>query len=498
MKNLQYLLLSAAVWLCVSCGTQTSHDGMETTADRKTGASPAETDMQPQETDEDQPICAVPEQLRYDGQEFRVLYRDGALSYNVTDLFAEGIVGEVVNDAVYDRNRALEERFGITLVGLPNADPAGYARMEVQGGDTSFDAVLDSMVFLFPLSMEQYLLDWALLPYVDAASPWWDSNAAEELSIAGTCCLMVGDISMNASSRARFLYFNKKIAEDHDLTPPYADVMAGTWTFEKFLGMVTAVSEDLNGDGVMNGYDRFGMLTEGASYFLSGCGVLFTEKDADDVPYVACINERTVHVLEQMQTLLSDTAHTISYDHAAAGQNTSGYAHIFDWGRSLFAADHFLFVQNGANVAGQFADMTSEYGILPNPKLDTEQPSYYHLMDKQACAWAVPVTVRAEDHEKIGAVLDVWAYLSADTLVDAFYETTMKYKRFNAPEDAAMLDIVRGSIRYEISTMADVGIAECLDAALKSGNLMSSYAKKEKSIARNLKKLADAYPSNGT
>ena len=77
--------------------------------------------------------------------------------------------------------------------------------------------------------------------------------------------------------------------------------------------------------------------------------------------------------------------------------------------------------------------------------------------------------------------------------MDAFYETTIKYKRLNAPEDAEMLDIVRGSIRYEIAMIADLGVTDVLNAALKNGNLISSYEKQAKRIGKKFDTVISSY-----
>ena len=91
--------------------------------------------------------------------------------------------------------------------------------------------------------------------------------------------------------------------------------------------------------------------------------------------------------------------------------------------------------------------------------------------------------------------METWGYLSGD-LVEAFYETTMKKKRADAPEDAAMLDMVRASVRYELGTILDFGIAGVIDNAYKSGNLISSYEKQsgviEKKIAGALKNFVES------
>ena len=131
----------------------------------------------------------------------------------------------------------------------------------------------------------------------------------------------------------------------------------------------------------------------------------------------------------------------------------------------------------------QFADMENRYGIVPNPKLDEAQSEYYHLIDPFAPVWALSAIQKQP--ELTGAAMEAWGYLS-ENLVEAFYETTMKKKRADAPEDAAMLDMVRSSVRYELATVLDFGVSDVISAAYKSGNLMATYEKKSGVIAKKI------------
>lgn len=483
MKKKCSLLILAALLLASCGGTDTP--GAQTDAPGSTAqeTEPAVTERVPAPTD-------LPE-VDYSGETFTIWMRSTAVSYAVTDVISEGTDGEIINDSVYDRNTRLEDRFGITLEGVAKDTPSADAKREIMSGSDTFDIITDCMTELNGMASESYLVDWYSLPHFDPSDAWWDENAAENLSLGGKLYMMVSDVSMNASSRARFLYINKKIASDYDIELPYDLVREGKWTWDKFTEMVNTVSSDLNGDGVMDGNDLWGMLIESPDYFLTGCGVLFTEKNADDVPEMALVTERNSSVIEAVGGFWNDKKCVIDYDRATKDVPLGSFAHIFDLGRSMFAADHFLFLQNGANVAYQFSNMNSEYGILPNPKFDETQAEYHHLMDPLACAWSIPIT--NGNPEMADIIMNWWGYLSSNTLVDAFYEATIKYKRLNAPEDAEMLDIIRSSIRYEFSSVASIGVVDVARDAVKKGNLASVYEKKSKSIEKKLERLLDAY-----
>ena len=243
---------------------------------------------------------------------------------------------------------------------------------------------------------------------------------------------------------------------------------------------------DLDGDGKYTADDCLGMLTQHTDFFLSGCGIHYTERDENGIPTVNFVNERTIAALDAVRNMLTMENCTQSYSQAAAGRDTSGYLHMWDFVRyEYYATGHFLFVQNDTGAALQFAEMDPGYGVLPNPKLDETQETYYHLVDNYSCAWSLPANPR--NIEMTDIIFTCWNYLS-DEVVDGYYEKTLKLKKFNAPDDAEMLDIIRDTTRYEISMICNLGISNVIANAYSSGNLMSEYAKSEKQINKLIEK----------
>ncbi len=435
---------------------------------------------------------AVPQTAIQDfgGATFRVITRD-ATTYAVEDVFADEILGELINDIVYERNTDLEDQLKFTFEFIPTTDAASFAKQEAKAAG-QLDVVFDSMSSLFNIGAENALYNVKNFTHVDGTTPWWDANSFK-MTIANRLYVVSNDISVNNTSRARFLYFNKAIHEENNLEDPYALVNSGEWTWDKFAAMVTAISEDLDGSGTYDGNDRYGLLWEAPDFFYTGCEVLLTGKDEADIPTITCVNERTVDVFAKIKELQDDKQHVISYGTASQGIDISAFPHVYNWGRSLFAGGQFLFVQNGANVANQFSDMEDPYGLLPNPKYDTAQTEYYHLIDSLACAWGI--SSMTQNVEMTETILDHWAY-NSDELIDAFYETTMKGRRLDAPQDAAMLDLIRGTIRYEIANLYDIGISDFISGAYKTGNMMSTYKSQGRMIEKQLSRLIDKFGSD--
>ena len=448
---------------------------------------------EPQETDDPNPEPELPAE-KFDGYEFAILGRPSAEDVTYREQFfdADAENGEPVNDAVYRRNLAAEEKFNITISHL-EADPVGeMARKLIAAGDAVFDVLWEQRVHIGSLATGKMLYNIKNYPYIDYSRQYWDSNSMRELEIAGKLYFVTCDISLNNLAGARFLYFNKDILTDFSLPNPYELVYKNEWVLDTFLQMVRSVSRDLDGDGEMTNKDQYGMLTELFSsdgnylYLLIGSGIRYTENDETGKPVLVLMNDRTVSVMQKLIETLGDTTCTMEYTKVAAGSDTSEFLHIYDFGRSRFAAGQFLFVQNGTNVAHQFSNMDADYGIVPNPKFDSSQERYYHKLDFHCTAMGIPVLVT--EHERTGMILEYLAWLSSINVVPAYYEITIKTKRFRDDDASKMLDIVKDSLQYEVSDCFAIGIVDMLRAAFESGNLASEYQKQQKALQSKLDK----------
>ncbi|MBQ4575319.1 MAG: hypothetical protein IJA85_09040 [Clostridia bacterium] len=426
----------------------------------------------------------------YGGEDFTLMYK-GEEPYFVKGVWAEELNGEVVNDAVFNRNLEAEKKFEVKIVGRPETgDPSGLIPKSISSGDYICDVIWAQLIPMLAQSQQGYYVNLLNLPHVNYDAQYWDSNMVRDMTVADKLYMMNSDIS-TYFSEVRFIYFNKGVLEMYNMTSPYEHVYNDTWTLDVFADMSKSVSADLNGDGELNGHDRFGLLEEYPTHFLVGAGVQFTKLDDEGVPVVSCMNEKTVAILEKIASFTQDEKSALNYADAASGMDTSDFLHMWDYGRSLFAADHFLFVQNGAGVTVQFRDMESDYGIVPNPKYDENQERYYHLYDPHAWGMAIPTTNLELD--KTGMILEYMSWKSNELLIPAYYETTIMDKRLRDEDAPKMLDIIRASTRYEVSCVLQVGLDNIFMDAEEKGNLISSYEKRSKTITKKLEKLADKY-----
>ena len=76
-------------------------------------------------------VCEVPDTDEWKGKEFRAWSNE----YSKTDIFSEGINGEVINDAVFKRNSMVEDKYGIKLTFTEGSNMLAT----VSAGDDAFE-----------------------------------------------------------------------------------------------------------------------------------------------------------------------------------------------------------------------------------------------------------------------------------------------------------------------------------------------------------------------
>jgi hypothetical protein len=278
--------------------------------------------------------------------------------------------------------------------------------------------------------------------------------------------------------------FNKKLIDDYSLESPYTLVTDNKWTIDKMLEMGTAVSADLNGDGVMKwDADQFGFVTHESScegfFFGSGCNVI--GKDADDMPYLNMSNDRVISVIEKATKLISDknivvNGSVLTLDPVKQMQP------IFQGGRSLFYGEVMQCII-------RLRAMEIDFGVLPFPKLDETQESYNHFVHVTGCMVSVPLT--NPDTDKTGVILEAMAAKSKYTLQKAYYDICLTGKFTRDEESSAMLDIILKTRNYDIGYIYNWGnLFTAFRTCITKGDtdFASKYAKSEKAATTALDK----------
>ncbi|MBO5275277.1 MAG: extracellular solute-binding protein [Clostridia bacterium] len=428
------LLLLSLILSAASCSQSTP----ETTAPETTAEV---TQTEAQETRE----SALPEKMDFEGTQITILCReDEANTSYINEFGALAETGDVINDAIYMRNRLVEERLNV-IINPFNMD--GYydnrkefldkVRNSVSAGDEGYDLVAGYAAYISTLATEGMLLNLADAPYIDYSMPWWNHSIIEEAGINGKNYFVTGDIGISYLGSAFVTYYNKMLAEDLGITGLYDLVREGKWTKEKVSEYVKMASYDLNGDGKLDfDSDRWGFAANQASEYLSAYDIRLTDYE-NGIPVLDIDVEKGVAALEWLQAFFYE-------NEGAAPMNTVSASHtisleMFESGRCLFYNSHL-----GRMI--YLRGMEDDFGVLPIWKWDENQENYMTQTHDGISLFCVPVSCK--NFDAVSAAMEALAEEGSYSVLPTFYDVALQSKFARDEESEEMMDLIKDSIVF--------------------------------------------------
>ena len=450
--------ISAGGLLLLLLAMQTACGETSQNLPQNTGTS-AETAAQPElTTEDDNRLKADVPEKDFGNTSFDILTasnwdNDWTEIYEFT---AEEQNADPINDAVWLRNTAIEDRFHVKIheINQMGSDKGGtgkgskFIETSVMAGDNAYDASLMGAYDVSALAYNNYLLDlFEDVPYLDLSKPWWDQKANSDLAMKGKMFYTTGDISTIDNDCTFCILFNKKMINDNDLENPYDLVRSGKWTIDKFIEMASAsISRDLNGDMKYDESDQYGFCIwiDSMMGIINAAGEKFcTINDNGDLE-LTLNNERTETMLTKYMELAFDR------------QRTFSIYHISDSIETMFANDQVLFYTRYLCIIKKYRSMETDFGILPYPKYDEQQDTYYSTVAPYGCSFiCVPSVV--EDLDMTGIILEAMAAESMYTVTPAYYDITLEGKTLRDEESSEMLDLILANRVFDLGLFYEVG-----------------------------------------
>ena len=385
----------------------------------------------------------LPADLNLGGEVINILGRnaDNIMKF---DIVGTDNTGELVYDAVWERNARVKERLNVELNVIPSQstslnDLKREMQQTVMAGAGDFDLFITSNNSIVQFGMVAYLRTFNNAPYLDFEQPWWWTESMLDISLDGkTIQYLIGDILPFNILTSSVVYANKDIWQNHfgDPEQMYDLVENGEWTLDTFAQYSRDVYEDVNGDGVLDKGDVVGFYGneyQTIDYLAAGSDLFFCVRGEDGTVSLNPPDERAVDFVELLINLFyNENASVIT-----AGSVESEFVPAFTEGRCLFLPD---VLQTATKAA--MRDMESDYAILPVPKYDENQAQYKTDVYGHSTNASVPVTVDDKKFESVCAVLEALCAESYRSVTDKLYEVALKGKYARDARSAQMLDLI--------------------------------------------------------
>ena len=482
------LMLSPSI---ISC-SENSADNSEkdSTTDTTTPSNSTESGTDAAD-DESKTLMPNIPQLDFEGSTFTFL-TSGAndtngVDWETYDVWAETVNGEPINDAVYERNNYINETYNVSIAEYKTSkDTLSEIKQEVQASTGMFQAAFTHFQNGATLAQQGALLDLLQMPYIDISQPWWDQRAAEDLEILGRLYQATGDITVIDNDATWVLFFNKQMREDLQMDDLYTLVREDKWYYDTMYSMVQAASMDVNADGKMSYKDdRLGFITSDASCYglLYASGIQLVKPDKEEVFTFTNELDKLSSVVEKAGKIISDKNTTHLTGDEGSDSNTIRVA--FEEGRGLFYGEVM-------QCATRMRASDTAFGLIPWPKFDENQDSYYNWIHSSAGRGIViPISVPQQNYEMVGAIIEAYAAKSMSTLTEAYYDKSFTYKSLRDEDSIEMLEIVLQSRMYSLGDIYTLSLDGGITALIKNGStdVASAWTRSSKVAGKMLEKV---------
>lgn len=380
----------------------------------------------------------IPDSLNYGGEEISVLnwaseVIEFGTSYN----------SELVNDACYERNLAVQDRLKISLKfreepgGPENGQVSSFCAL-VQNASAAgdyYDLVVAYGRAAATLSYQGYLADMLNIDgsYLNFENPWWSSGLMDELSVGGSLYLASGDISPSVVQLSQGIFYNVDMMKDYRLTDPYEHVKNNTWTLDTFYTYLQSIAAPDSGIGyafVSNYYNI-------ASLF-HGCGVRLMVRDNEGWPQMNpdLYGEKAV-------TIMTRFGEWASADNFLVASDDDSTFEPFYSGNALFVNASI----NASKVWSQRA--TFNYSVVPVPKYDENQDNYYTTLHNSITVYSLMRGQTQSELVKESAILECMASEGYRRITPAVYKTCLLSRYASVEYMPEMLELIHSTVNYD-------------------------------------------------
>ena len=419
-------------------------------------------------------------ELDFGKQSFGIFADKGAVTY----LISEEETGDLVGDAVFQRNLAIEERYNLELniVEAEVNQPCAEIRNFIMADDKTYHMFINVQHNAMPsMILEGYFVDWNELEDLDYTQPYWNSKVATDINFGGKVYTMGGDLNLITYNWTNCLMFNKALFDDLGIDYPYQDVYDYTWTIDKMIEIVKQGYSDLDGNTEVNydtdrfGFNGWGWEMNQAVYI--GMGGKPVINDENNLPILNLNNERTIKIIDKMIELFD-------------GKNAWSEMTKYGTHTAAFSAGRML--MQDAFITALSLNRDSEFGagLVPYPMLDTEQGEYHSRAANIAHLCYIPTTNTVL--QDTGLILEAMSIESHNNLRPVYYDVTLSLKEAPDEETIDMVDMVLASSSYIYEGFIGAGD---LNSFIKNqfNSFPSWYAGNEGAYKKKMKEMVEFY-----
>ena len=444
MKRYNLSIVSILIFtMMYSCGTDNAENNNDTAI--------TETDSGEYNIESD--LYSVLATQDFNGIDINILGYSASQAYNDADSFDAEQTGEIIDDAIYQRNIDTEELLNVNLVydiSLSEVDSRARFLNGVYAQDQSCDIFIHKAGPFGSIITTGTLLPTDETEGINLDMPWYVENANENVRIGNRQYGIFSDACKTNITMCWTTVFNKRLVDDWKLENPYDLVNSGQWTMDKLISITKDVWKDLHGNNIQDEEDLYGFYTDKwatLDAYFGAHRLQVLSKDNNDFLKLDFYSEKLVESFEKVYELYWNNSGTYV-------DTSAPYEYRFDFAdsRALFSPMILDYM-----ISNDLRSMSDDYGILPYPKLNEAQSEYGTYLLTRTGMIMLPLDLADDKLDKVGYVIEALSAYSYKYLRPAIYEQSLTSKGVRDEQSLEMLDIILESRMYDFSCYTETG-----------------------------------------
>ncbi|MBQ8578022.1 MAG: extracellular solute-binding protein [Clostridia bacterium] len=430
----------------------------------------------------------------FGGAEFHIYTSNNVngMVYSILQNYAEEENGDVINDALYRRDRFIEETYNVDVVYTCD-DTSSASQManslakNVIAGDSTYQLIIQDHATVTKNLASQgaiYPLNYINTIHLDAE--YWMPELNESNIIGNSVYYPSCMISPRYFGSVYIMMFNREMAAELDLENMYDLVNDGKWTFDKMMELGRLAVKDMDGDGKItgDGVDRLGVAFESHEGFVLSTGFHFVENKNDTL--VSGLENTAL--IEFIQHFVDCFTEEGMYN---IGNSNIDSDAVMNNGVALFTNPCTFSLE-------EYRDLGYDYGLLPMPKLDESQEEYIGFSQPWInTAPSIPVTITGEELEMVGTLTDAMVAYGYDYIKPAVYDNVVRLKGTRDEQSALIIDKIFSNVAIELSCTLWLSsyspINQVFTTNLGKAEITTVYAKQKNAIEAEIAGIMSAY-----
>lgn len=428
----------------------------------------------------------------------------GQIELCVTDYDGTaGGFGQTLNDAVMDREIAVEEEYGVTLNWIPSKGDG--VKNDLLAADALGDTSDKAIHVALPRTYEAQTIAYSELVYniagsefIDFEAPYFNQESIEQYTLAGNQFFIGGDMSFLDEHTAFIVYVNMSVAKTNAAFPDlFEDVLPGedgkmTWTIDRLYELSAGIAEDKDGnEDEWTDLDKYGFGTLGLYSYYQYFGSYQVGKQQTNAgeKYVLTIKNDNVEAIISKMLYSVDNKDSIRTDWKDYGTL-----------QAAFEDNRLLFYREVIEKLQYLNKPKYDIAIVPFPKLNEEQDRYYVPSAAQSTVMCVPKVTDNRDMSE--AFVEILTKSASEHIFKAYKEDIRSKISANYREQSMKVieEQIFPNLMYDLGYMEGFGglVSSSIQAASIEGgkNVFSSiYQAAANEATQTLNEWTGAYNS---